>query len=354
MGAIHGRGYYDRLGLGEAGFSGARVDAKGATVLRKQLRRAQVLAFFSRLPPCLVGLEACATAHYWARELRALSHVVRLMPAQYVKAYIRRNKHDAADAEAICEAVQRPTMRFVPVKTTEQQATQLLHRGREQLVRQRTMLVNALRAHLAEFGMVAAQGLRNVGELIAIVRDDGDTRLPGVARQVLQVLADQIEQIETAVAGLERQLLAWHKTNPVSQRLASIPGIGPIIATAIATTVADPKVFRSGREFAAWLGLVPRQNSTGGKTRLGGITKRGNRYLRRLLINGASANLLRSKATKADPWVIGLRRRRPPLVVAVALANKTARIAWAVMLRQNEYQPRAVAATAPVLELARE
>jgi len=320
------------------------VDAEGATVLRKQLRRAQVLAFFSRLPPCLVGLEACATAHYWARELRALGHEVRLMPAQYVKAYIKRNKHDAADAEAICEAVGRPTMRFVPVKTADQQAAVLLHRGRERLVRQRTGLVNALRGHLAEFGVIAPQGLRNVGDLIAIVRADGDTRLPDVARQVLQVLANQIEQIEAAISALERQLLAWHKSNPVSQRLASIPGIGPIIATAIATTVADPNVFRSGREFAAWLGLVPRQNSTGGKIRLGGITKRGNRYLRRLLINGASANLLRSKATKADPWVIGLRRRRPPLVVAVALANKTARIAWAVMLRQKEYQPRAVAA----------
>jgi transposase len=317
------------------------IDAEGATVLRKRLRRGQVLAFFSRIAPCLVGLEACATAHYWARELAALGHEVRLMPAQYVKAYIRRNKNDAADAEAICEAVQRPSMRFVPVKTAEQQASQLLHRGREQLVRQRTMLVNALRAHLAEFGLVAAQGLRNVGELIAIVRDHDDRRVPDMAREVLQVLANQIE---AAIAALERQLLAWHKTNAVSQRLASIPGIGPIIATAIATTVADPNVFRSGREFAAWLGLVPRQNSTGGKTRLGGITKRGNRYLRRLLINGASANLLRSKATKADPWVIGLRQRRPPLVVAVALANKTARIAWAVMLRQNEYQPRAVAA----------
>src|SRR5256714_12370713 len=234
-------------------------------LLRKQLRRAQVLAFFSRIPRCVVGLEACATAHYWARELRALGHEVRLMPAQYVKAYIKRNKHDAADAEAVCEAVQRPTMRFVPVKTTEQQATQLLHRGREQLVRQRTMLVNALRAHLAEFGMVAAQGLRNVGELIAIVRDDDDTRLPDAARQVLLVLASQIEQIEAAVTTLERQTLAWHKANAVSQRLASIPGIGPIIATAIATTVADPGVFRSGREFAAWLGLVPRQNSTGGE-----------------------------------------------------------------------------------------
>ena len=201
------------------------------------------------------------------------------------------------------------------------------------------MLVNALRGHLAEFGVIAPQGLRHVGELIAIVRDEADVRLPDLARQVLQVLATQIEQIETAVAALEKQLLAWHKSNPVSQRLATILGIGPIIATAIAATVVDPIAFRSGREFAAWLGLVPRQNSTGGKTRLGGISKRGNRYLRRLLINGASANLLRSKATNADPWVIGLRKRRPSLVIAVALANKTARIAWAVMQRRENYQP---------------
>src|SRR5205807_5639020 len=224
---------------------------------RKRLRRNQVLGFFSRLPRCVVGLEACATAQYWARELGALGHEVRLMPAQYVKAYVKRNKNDAADAEAICEAVQRPTMRFVAVKTAEQ-AAQLLHRGREQLVRQRTMLVNALRAHLAEFGMVAAQGLRNVARLIAIVRDASDLRLPDVARQVLQVLSAQLEHIEAAIAALEKQLMAWHKANAVSQRLASIPGIGPIIATAIATTVADPGVFRSGREFAAWLGLVPR------------------------------------------------------------------------------------------------
>src|SRR2546426_7615418 len=297
------------------------IDAQGATVLRKRLRRGQVLAFFSRLPRCVVGLEACATAHYWARELGALGHEVRLMPAQYVKAYIKRNKHDAADAEAICEAVVRPTMRFVPVKTADQQAAVLLHRGRERLVRQRTGLVNALRGHLAEFGVIAPQGLRNVDKLIAIVRDERDARLPDLARQVLQVLAAQIEQLEAAVAAIEKQLMAWHKSNPVSQRLASVPGIGPIIATAIAATVVEPSGFRSGREFAAWLGLVPRQNSTGGKHRLGGISKRGNQYLRRLLINGASANLLRSKATNADPWVIGLRRRRPPLVVAVALAN---------------------------------
>jgi transposase len=266
------------------------------------------------------------------------------MPAQYVKAYVKRNKNDAADAEAICEAVMRPTMRFVPVKTAEQQAALLLHRGRERLVRQRTGLANALRAHLAEFGIVAPQGLRYVGQLIAIVRDEGDERLPAMARAVLEVLATQIEQLDASVAALEKQLMAFHKSNPVSQRLATIPGIGPIIATAIATTVTQPSAFRSGREFAAWLGLVPRQNSTGGKTRLGGISKRGNRYLRRLLINGASANLLRSKATNADPWVIGLRRRRPSLVVAVALANKTARIAWAVMQRQEDYRRMAAAA----------
>jgi len=320
------------------------IDADGTTVLRKQLRRGQVLAFFSRLPSCLVGLEACATAHYWARELGALGHEVRLMPAQYVKAYVKRNKNDAADAAAICEAVRRPTMRFVPAKTADQQAAVLLHRGRERLVRQRTALVNALRAHLAEFGIIAPQGLRNVGKLIVIVRDEDDARLPYMARQVLQVLAAQIEHLETAVAAIEKQLMAWHKSNPVSQRLATIPGIGPIIATAIAATVVEPTAFRSGREFAAWLGLVPRQNSTGGKTRLGRISKRGNQYLRRLMINGASANLLRSKATNADPWVIGLRRRRPSLVVAVALANKTARIAWAVMHRGENYQRMATAA----------
>ena len=266
------------------------------------------------------------------------------MPAQYVKAYVKRNKNDAADAEAICEAVRRPTMRFVPIKTAEQQAALLVHRGRERLVRQRTALVNALRAHLAEFGVIAPLGLRNVAYLIAIVRDESDARLPDLARKVLRVLAGQVEQLQAAVAAMEEQLTAWHKSNPVSQRLATIPGIGPIIATAIASTVVEASGFRSGREFAAWLGLVPRQHSTGGKARLGGISKRGNQYLRRLLINGASANLLRSKATNADPWVIGLRRRRPSLVVAVALANKTARIAWAVMHRQQNYQRMAAAA----------
>jgi transposase len=277
--------------------------------VRKRLRRSEVLTFFARLPRCLIGLEACATAHYWARELQALGHEVRLMPAQYVKAYVKRNKNDAADAEAICEAVRRPTMRFVPIKTAEQQAALLVHRGRERLVRQRTALVNALRAHLAEFGVIAPLGLRNVARLIAIVRDESDARLPDLARKVLRVLAEQVEQLQAAVAAMEQQLTAWHKSNPVSQRLATIPGIGPIIATAIAATVVEASGFRSGREFAAWLGLVPRQHSTGGKARLGGISKRGNRYLRRLLINGASANLLRSKATSRS---VGDRASPPP------------------------------------------
>src|SRR4029434_7419514 len=338
MGAIHGRGYYDRIGLGEACFSGARGRCRGSD------GSAQAAS------ACTASgvLWSTAALSGWPGGVRDGA----LLGAGVARAWPR----GATDASAIREGVHQaqqtrcrrcgsdlrgcwaPDDGLCADKTAEQQATALLHRGRERLVRQRTMLVNALRAHLAEFGMVAAQGLRNVGELIAIGRDDGETRLPDVARQVLQLLANHIEQIEAAVTALERQLLAWHKTNPVSQRLASTPGIGPIIATAIATTVADPKVFRSGREFAAWLGLVPRQNSTGGKIRLGGITKRGNRYLRRLLINGASANLLRSKATKADPWVIGLRRRRPSMVVAAALANKTARIAWAVMNREQIYQ----------------
>src|SRR5436309_1474487 len=219
------------------------VDASGAPVLRKRLRRSEVLAFFGRLPGCLVGLEACATAHYWARELQSVGHEARLMQAQYVKAYVKRNKNDAADAEAICEAVRRPTMRLVPIKTAEQQAALLVHHGRERLVRQRTALVNALRAHLAEFGVIAPQGLRNVARLIAIVRDESDARLPDLARAVLAVLATQIEQLEAAVTSLERQLMAWHKSNPVSQRLASIPGIGPIIATAIAATVGRTERF---------------------------------------------------------------------------------------------------------------
>jgi transposase len=246
------------------------VDEAGNVVVRKRLRRSQALGFFAEIPPCLVGLEACATAHHWARELIALGHKARLMPPNYVKAYVKRNKHDVADAEAICEAVRRPSMRFVPIKTAEQQSALMMHRARDLLVRQRTMLVNALRGHLAEFGLIEAQGLHKVAKLIAIVTDENDGRVPDIARQVLQVMVNHIEDIHVRIVGLEKQVLAWHKSNPVSQRLAAIPGIGPIIATAIAATVTDPNTFRSGREFAAWLGLVPRQNSTGGKARSAG------------------------------------------------------------------------------------
>jgi transposase len=259
------------LDLAKNVFQVHAVDVAGSVVLRKRLRRGQVLAFFAELPPCLIGLEACATAHHWARELIALGHETRLMPPSYVKAYVKRNKHDVADAEAICEAVRRPSMRFVPLKTAEQQSALMMHRARDLLIRQRTMLVNALRGHLAEFGLVEAQGLHKVARLIAIVMDEMDARVPDIARQVLKVIVSQIEDIQTRIAGLETQVLAWHKSNPVSQRLATIPGIGPIIATAIAATVADPSTFRSGREFAAWLGLVPRQNSTGGKAREGTV-----------------------------------------------------------------------------------
>jgi transposase len=266
------------------------------------------------------------------------------MPPQYVKAYVKRNKNDAADAAAICEAVKRPSMRFVPVKTIEQQSALLMHRTRDLLIRQRTMLINALRGHMAEFGLIEAQGLHKVAGLIAIVMDDRDERIPEMARQVLKVMTGQLDELQTRIAALETQVLAWHKNNPVSQRLATIPGIGPIIATAIAATVADPSVFRSGREFAAWLGLVPRQSSTGGKARLGGISKRGDSYLRRLLVNSAHTVLLCSKAAKVDPWIVSLRGRKPRLVVAVALANKTARVAWAIMSRQDTYRRAAVAA----------
>ncbi len=317
------------------------VDAAGNIVLRRRLRRGQMITFFAGLAPCLIGMEACATAHFWARELTALGHDVRLMPAQYVKAYVKRGKNDAADAAAICEAVSRPSMRFVPVKSEAQQAALMLHRARDLLMRQRTQLINAVRGHLAEFGIVEAQGAWNLPRVLAHLETEGE--LPEVARQILRLLAAQLDEAEQRIKDLDAQIAAWHKASPASQRLATIPGIGPLVATAITATVADPSTFRSGREFAAWLGLVPRQRSTGGKQRLGRISREGDGYIRRLLIIGAQAVLLRSKAAHADPWVQGLLARRPRLVVAVALANKTARVAWAVMTKGQPYRQPAVA-----------
>ena len=305
------------------------------TVLKKRLRRGQVHAFFAALKPCLVGMEACATAHFWARQLRQLGHDVRLMPAQYVKAYLRRGKNDAADAAAICEAVTRPSMRLVPIKSEDQQAALMLHRARDLLVRQRTQLINAICGHLAEFGVIEAQGPWNVPRLLAGMEE---ASLPDLVPSLVRLLAGQLEEVELRIDEIDTQIAAWHKASAVSQRLAGVPGIGPLVATAIAATVPDPTVFRSGREFAAWLGLVPRQNSTGGKTRLGRTSRQGNAYIRRLLVIGAQSALFCSKATKANPWIQALLAKRPRMVVAVALANKMARIAWALMARQTTYQ----------------
>jgi transposase len=318
------------------------VGPDGAVVLRQKLRRPQMLAFFAKLPPCLVGMEACGTAHYWAREIGALGHKVKLMPAHYVKAYVKRGKNDAADAEAICEAVTRPTMRFVSVKTKEQQSALVMHRTRELLVGQRTQAVNVLRGLLAEFGISEPQGIWHVGRLRAHLEED---TVPEPGRAVLLMLVEQLDELEKRIKNVDAEILAWHRANPVSKRLAKIPGIGPVIATAIVATVADASLFRSGREFAAWLGLVPRQRSTGGKQRMGRISRQGDRYIRRLLIIGAQAALQRSKEVRQNAWVQGLLARCARLKVAVALANKTARIAWAVMAKGVAYR-RAASATA--------
>jgi transposase len=319
------------------------IGPDGCVVLRRKLRRAQMMTFFAGLPPCLIGMEACATAHHWARELRTLGHEVRLMPAHYVKAYVKRGKNDAADAEAICEAVTRPTMRFVAIKTKEQQAVLVMHRTRDLLVRQRTQLVNALRGLLGEFGISEPQGIRHVGRLRAHLEEE---TVPEAGREVLRLLVEQLDELEQRVDAVEARMRSWHRGSPISQRLAKIPGIGPLIASAIVATVADPSVFRSGRQFAAWLGLVPRQNSTGGKQRLGRITCHGDAYIRRLLIIGAQSALQRSKEIKENAWVKGLLSRCARLKVAVALANKTARIAWALMAKDDVYRGATISAAA--------
>lgn len=315
------------------------VDGTGAVVVRRQLRRAELLKFFGSLSACTVGLEACATSHHWARQIAALGHTVRLLPPAHVKPYVKRGKkNDAADAAAICEAVTRPHMRAVPVKTEAQQAVLLLHRARDLLVRQRTMLICALRSHMAEFGVTAAQGRGNFAKLVASLGDDGS--LPELARAALRLIAAQIEDANAKIETLEKEIVARHRHDEASRRLATIPGIGPIIASALAASVPDASAFKSGRQFAAWLGLVPRQNSTGGKERLGGITKAGDRYLRKLLVVGATG-LIRYKR-KTIPggieWVTRLLARKPVRLVTVALANKMARIAWAILSRGEIYR----------------
>ena len=322
------------------------INAKGEGVVRRRLRRAQVFDFFAGLEPCLIGLEACGTAHFWARELVGLGHQVRIMPPSYVKAYVRRGKNDATDAEAICEAVTRPNMRFVPIKTEDQQSALMQHKARELLVRQQTMLVNALRAHMAELGMIAPQGRGKIEDIVAVIEDAEDESIPALAKSALRPLVAQLRAAEEATGALDAEIKAWHKSNEASRRLATIPGIGFLTASAIAATVPDASFFRSGREFAAWLGLVPRQNSSGGKERLGRISKQGNRYIRRLLVIGATSVLrhARAKSAPGSDWVNALLERRPPRLVTVAMANKTARIAWALLAKGETYRAPCAAA----------
>ena len=317
------------------------VDAAGEVALERRLRRNKVLGFFAEMEPCLIGMEACATAHYWARELMALGHEVRLMPPIYVKPYVKRQKNDAADAAAICEAVTRPSMRFVPVKTEEMQAAKMLHTSRRLLVDQRTRAINSLRGQLAELGHVAPTGAAGLAQLVALVTAPAEeSRLPQLARLALAPLADEIGRLRADIAGLERAIREAHRADETSRRLQTIPGIGPITASAILATVPDAAAFRDARHFAAWLGVVPQQNSTGGKQRLGRITKKGDRYLRTLLVTGATA-LLRSHgklSARHRAWLERLKAKKPARLVTVALANKLARIVWALLAKGTRYR----------------
>jgi transposase len=321
------------------------VDAEGATVLQKRLTRARLLPFFEKLAPCLVGIEACATSHYWARELSKLGHEVKLMPAQYVKPYVKRQKNDMADAEAIAEAVTRPTMRFVGAKSPNEQSAMMLHKVRLMLNRQLVMLTNAVRAHMAEFGVIAPVGRGGVDRLRAVIEDETDERIPAEARRCLDMLAAQLKLVKLQILDNDRQVLAMARSTELGRRLMEIPGIGPLVASALVACVPDPSMFRCGRNMAAWIGLVPKQNSSGGKERLGSITNAGNRYLRQMLFAGAMAVIRRAMQGTRRTWLSQLLARRRPKVAAMALANKNARIAWAMMTNGEHYrEPMLIAA----------
>ena len=321
------------------------VDERGHAVLKKQLKRSQMMEFFVNLPPCLIGMEACGSAHHWARELTKLGHTVKLMAPQFVKPYVKTNKNDMADAEAICEAVARPNMRFVPVKTVEQQALLSLHRVRQGLVKARTAQSNQIRGLLGEFGLIVPKGISQIAPRIPDILEDGDNGLPGMFRDLISRLLTHFNDLHRQVLELEAQIKAWHRDNPASLKLAEIPGIGPITASAMAASVGNARDFSNGRQLASWLGLVPKQHSTGGKSVLLGISKRGDSYLRTLLIHGARSALLAEQRRldrgegPADTWLTGLLQRRNPNIAAVALANKNARIIWALLTQDRTYQP---------------
>src|SRR5712671_193066 len=335
------------LDIAKSVFQVHGIDAEGKVVIRRQLKRRYVLAFFQKLAPCLVGIEACASSHHWSRELKGLGNTVRLMPPAYVKPYVKRQKNDAAEAEAICEAVTRANMRFVATKTPEQQSGLMLHRTRHLFIRQQTAVINAIRAHLAEFGIVAPVGRNGVEQLLGVVADSNDKRLAEVARACVAALGAQLRVLKAQILEFDRMIRAWHRSNEASKRLDQVPGVGPVLATALVASVADPRAFQSGRDFSAWIGLVPKQNSSGGKERLGNISKRGDRYLRSLFTTGALAVIRYAKihGTRHRPWLTALLARRPTKVAAIALANKIARMAWAMMARGERYkEPAALAA----------
>jgi transposase len=315
------------------------VDSAEQPVLRKKLRRHQVLSFFEKLEPTRIGIEACGSAHYWARELKALGHEVVLLPAQYVKPYVKRGKNDAADAEAICEAMSRPSMRFVPVKSVEQQAALMLAGTRDRLIRRRTQLTNMIRGCAAEFGLIAAKGLSKIEPLL--LRIDTDGTLPELAKELFAAHAKEYAQLKGQIEKIEAKLMAWHRHNELSRRLVKIPSVGPIGASLLAMKVTDPKAFRSGRDFAAWIGLTPKDHSTAGKTRLGVITRAGDEALRSTLVAGATALIqqVRKGRGHPSPWLVELLKRKPPKLAAVALANKTARVAWKLMVSGETYNP---------------
>ena len=328
------------LDLAKEVFQVHGVDEHGKAVLRKQLKRSEMAKFFANLEPCLIGMEACGSAHHWSRKLEGYGHTVKLMAPQFVKPYIKTNKNDMADAEGICEAVSRPNMRFVTKKTVEQQAILSVHRARQGFVKARTAQGNQIRGLLSEFGMVMPQGIRAITKRVPEILEDGENGLPGTMRQLLERLTDNLKEMDRQVKELEAQIQLWHKQNEASQKLAEIPGLGPITASAIVATVGDAREFESGRQLAAWLGLVPRQNSSGGKQVLLGISKRGDTYLRTLLIHGARA-VIRFAENKAEPdsWLRKVMARRNKNVAAVALANKNARIIWALLAKDRMFRP---------------
>jgi len=316
------------------------VNMHGKTVLRKQLRRQQMAEFFANMPPCLIGMEACGSAHHWARKLQAMGHTVKLMAPQFVKPYVKTNKNDAADAEAICEAVARPNMRFVPIKNAEQQAVLALHRARQGFVTARTAQANQIRGLLAEHGLVISQGFATLVLRVPELLEDATNELPGSFRLLVQRLLDHLKELDRQVQEIEAQIVTWHRDNALSRKLAAVPGVGPITASALVATVGDAKSFDSGRQMAAWLGLVPRQNSSGGKNVLLGISKRGDTYLRTLLVHGGRAviHAAQRKKDQIDGWLGELLQRRHKNVAAVAMANKNARILWALLAHGREFE----------------